>query len=76
MQLNIKESSNIHSATYVGTTLTVTFHSGGVYSYLNVPASVVEQFVAAESVGKAFHSLIKKGGYVFEKIDGPSQLAV
>jgi len=68
MKLNLKESSNIESASYLGNTLTVSFKSGGIYAYFDVPSGVVEEWLRAESVGKAFHSLIKKGSFSFQKI--------
>lgn len=69
-------SSNISSVSYnplQGTdeeigTLTVTFKSGMVYAYSQVPLLVVGRMLEAESIGKAFNELIRKGGYKFNRI--------
>lgn len=68
--LNLLNSSNINQIRYDKDTkdLYVEFHSGGVYKYLDVPYEVFQVISNSESIGKAFHSLIKKGGYEFEKI--------
>lgn len=73
MKLDLKESSNILAASYVNTTLTVTFASGGIYAYYDVPSDVIEQWLAAESVGKSFHQLIKKPGFAYQKIADVSE---
>ena len=39
--------------------LEVEFHNGRVYAYLGVPASVYEELVTAESVGKFFNDGVK-----------------
>lgn len=49
-------------------TLTVTFKNGGVYKYHDVPQSHLNAIKSAASAGSAFHSLIKQGGYRYEKI--------
>lgn len=48
--------------------LTVGFTNGSLYTYKEVPTRVVLSLITAESVGKAFHTLIKKGGYEYRKI--------
>lgn len=52
-------SSNIKRIGYREGTLYIAFKSGDVYSYDEVPLEVYEQLAAAESVGQAFHKLIK-----------------
>ena len=72
---NLK-SSNISSVSYMPLqvteeekgNLTVTFKSGMVYSYAMVPLKVVDQMLKAESIGKAFNELIRKGGYKFHRV--------
>ncbi|PYQ25702.1 MAG: KTSC domain-containing protein [Acidobacteria bacterium] len=39
--------------------LEVAFHNGRVYAYLDVPASVYEKLVTAESVGKVFNEEVR-----------------
>jgi chloramphenicol O-acetyltransferase len=48
--------------------LTVKFTNGSMYSYEGVPVSVVLSLISADSIGKAFHQLIKKGGYAYKKV--------
>jgi len=40
-------------------TLTIEFHSGGVYEYYHVPPSVYNGLMSASSHGKYFHAYIK-----------------
>jgi len=47
--------------------LTLTFASGGAYSYKDVPKEVFDGLLAAESAGKYFHSHIK-GKYETERV--------
>lgn len=70
IKLNNLGSSNIESINYNESEqlLFVEFHSGGVYKYSGVPREVFDAMSNAESVGKAFHSLIRKGGYAYEKV--------
>ena len=66
------DSSNIAQIGYDANTkeLVVTFKRGGAYSYKEVPQEVFQMITQAESVGKAFHSVIKQGGYEYEKLGG------
>lgn len=50
--------------------LTVGFTNGSLYTYEGVPTRVVLSLITAESVGKAFHTLIKQGGYEYKKVRG------
>lgn len=62
-----------HSGTLAGqehSDLTIGFTNGSLYTYEGVPTRVVLSLITAESVGKAFHTLIKKGGYEYKKIRG------
>jgi KTSC domain len=59
------ESSQIKSIGHNGaSTLEVEFHGKGdktsVYQYKEVPASVFNQIISADSIGKAFIALVKK----------------
>jgi len=74
MKVNIKQSTCIKAAFYAPTTeiLTVEFQSGHLYEYLQVPASVVQQWVVCSalpkgSVGSQFSGLIKSV-YSYKKI--------
>lgn len=56
-----KSSSNIAGVKYdePSKVLSVTFHSGGTYSYENVTPAEFHAFHTAESLGKHFHKNIK-----------------
>ncbi len=60
-------SSNIESVGYENGTLYIRFHSGGLYSYQNVPVAVYQGLMSASSKGRYFHSNIK-GAYVYRRI--------
>jgi len=63
-------SSNITSVGYdeVGKLLEVEFKDGGVYQYQNVPADINAEFMTSASLGKYFHTNIKKS-YEFHRAD-------
>jgi len=50
-------------------TLTIAFHSGGVYEYYGVAYSEYAALMNASSHGKYFHAHIK-GRYSYQKISG------
>jgi hypothetical protein len=50
-------------------TLTIVFHSGGVYDYYGVPYSEYAGLMNANSHGKYFHANIKKR-YSYRKVSG------
>lgn len=70
------ESSNISLVEYLTFSderpprLRITFKHGGVYDYVGVPRDILDGIVTAESVGKAFNSLVKSKPeeYPFEKV--------
>lgn len=68
------ESSNIAAFGYDqgSQTLVTQFTNGTRYSYEAVPLEVFGQLLAAESKGSAFHELIKKGGFNFQKLEVPN----
>lgn len=55
------QSSNIAAIGHdpITLTLTVLFKSGARYEYKSVPTLLFDQLVKADSVGSAFHKLIK-----------------
>lgn len=59
MQWNKVESSNIAAVAYEDQKMYVQFHNGGEYQYDNVPVEVYNEVLEAESVGRAFHRLVK-----------------
>lgn len=61
-------SSQIKSVGYKDNTLYIEFLKGTVYTYNNVPKSVVEDFLKFNSKGKFFTMAIK-GKYEYSKID-------
>lgn len=54
-------SSNIAEIGYDATTMTleVAFHDGSVYQYFDVPDSVYQEFMRADSKGKFHHANIR-----------------
>ena len=59
MQWNPVVSSNIEALKLEGHELSVKFKTGVIYVYQNVTPELFQQVVSAESVGKAFISLIR-----------------
>jgi hypothetical protein len=55
------KSSNVKSVGYDATSkvLEVEFHTGAVYRYSGVPAKVHRALMEAESIGAAFHKLVR-----------------
>lgn len=55
------QSSNIAALGHDPITLKlrVQFHSGTIYEYADVPVAKFDQLIKADSVGSAFHKLIK-----------------
>ncbi len=52
-------SSDLSSVGFENGTLYIAFHSGGLYSYSGVPASVYSALLSAPSKGRYFHANIK-----------------
>lgn len=65
------ESSNIAALGFDHheKTLIAEFKSGDLYLYDAVPQETFGAVLAAESKGKAFNDLIKKGGFQYRKVD-------
>ena len=61
------ESSNLATVGFSDGVLEIEFRHGGVYQYFNVPASVYEALMSAESKGKYFHQFIRDK-YEFVKL--------
>jgi hypothetical protein len=55
------QSSNIAAIGHdpINLTLTVAFKSGARYMYQHVPTNLFDQLIKSDSVGSAFHKLIK-----------------
>lgn len=53
------ESSNLATVGFANGVLEIEFKHGGVYQYFNVPTSVYEDLMTAESKGKYFHQFIR-----------------
>lgn len=62
-------SSNVAEVGYDPATMTleVAFHSGSVYQYFDVPESLYQEMLHAESVGRFLHEQIKNS-YRYAKI--------
>lgn len=52
-------SSNIAKVGHDGVSLFIKFNSGESYGYVGAPPGIFTQLVKAESVGRAFHQLVK-----------------
>jgi len=61
VEVEITRSGMISKITYDESEklLTLTFASGGAYSYKDVPKEVFDGLLAAESAGKYFHANIR-----------------
>lgn len=60
-------SSNLSSVGYENGTLYIAFNHGGVYAYFDVPSSVHEELMAADSHGKYFARFIRNV-YTYRRI--------
>lgn len=63
------ESSNLERVRYLAETMTleIQFKDGSVYQYFDVPETVFNELLAAESKGKFLHQQIK-GFYRYAKV--------
>lgn len=62
------QSSNLRAVDYDWSgTLTIAFHSGGVYEYFDVPHAEYAGLMNASSHGKYFHAHIKNR-YAYRRI--------
>lgn len=63
-------SSNIASIGYDqdNMVLEIEFLSGAIYQYYDVPQSIYEGLIAADSHGKYLAAYIKKGGYRYAQV--------
>lgn len=53
------QSSNIASIGYESGTMHIRFHSGGLYTYSDVPEFLYMELMSAASKGRYFHAHIK-----------------
>jgi hypothetical protein len=69
MRLIPLTSSQLAAIGYTGNSLmAVQFQRGGWYLYEDVPMSVFVQVITdPDSQGRAFHRLVKQGGYRYRK---------
>lgn len=70
MERQYVSSSNIASIGYDhdNMVLEVEFLNGSVYQYYDLPQSVYEGLMAADSHGKFLAAYVKKGGYRYAKV--------
>lgn len=61
------ESSNLKSVGYEDNVLEIEFLDGGVYQYFDVPESIYDGLVQAESAGKYFWSNIR-GAFRYARV--------
>ena len=52
-------STNLKAADWIDGTLYIEFNNGGVYSYAQVPKTVFQDLIIAESAGKYFTANIR-----------------
>lgn len=66
----ISDSSQIHIVSYDARTLKlgVTFKSGSTYEYDDVPVSVAEELLQADSMGRYFHRFVRSV-YKYRKVE-------
>ena len=62
------ESSTVSRIAYEDDALFVEFRSGVSYRYDDVPPEVYDELFEADSIGRAFHRLVKLGGYEYERL--------
>jgi len=67
MRMTPVSSSNISSIGYENGTLYVSFKSGGLYEYVNVPEHVYRSLMTASSHGKYLAAHVK-GIYPYKRI--------
>lgn len=70
MERQYVSSSNIASIGYDSTNqiLEVEFLNGSIYQYYDVPESLYDGLMSADSHGRFFDRNIKKGGYRYERV--------
>lgn len=70
MERQYVSSSNIASIGYdpVNMVLEIEFLNGAVYQYYDVPQSIYDGLMAADSHGKFFAAYVKKGGYRYAQV--------
>lgn len=70
MERQYVSSSNIASIGYDSDSmiLEIEFLRGAVYQYYDVPQSIYDGLMAADSHGKYFAAYIKKGGYRYVRV--------
>jgi hypothetical protein len=66
------QSSNIAAVGYneEERTLRIQFKSGATYEYEGVELETYDALMGADSVGSAFHRLIKSGSYSYRRVGG------
>lgn len=68
--ITTEDSTNVRTISYDPDSqdLIIMFYTGASYLYKEVPSDTVCRLVFAESTGKAFSGLIRKGGYEYTKL--------
>ncbi len=71
MNLKPVVSSNIGTIGYdkEKNRLCIQFQNGKCYEYTDVPQETFVDVITAESMGKAFNTLIKNGGFEYKQIE-------
>ena len=71
MKRLVVRSSSLHAVGYDADAqaLEVEFSSGASYRYEQVPAEVVAELLAAESLGRYFNRVFKARGFPYQRLD-------
>lgn len=62
------DSSSIAEIAWEDNEMEVVFQNGGHYRYDSVTLDTVDKILTAPSIGSAFHSIVKLGGFAYERI--------
>jgi hypothetical protein len=70
MERQAVKSSNLSEVGYDADTqvLEVQFKKGAIYQYFDVPVEVYDELMEAESIGKAFGTMIKAGDFKYSAV--------
>lgn len=60
-------SSNLSAVGYEGTTLYISFHSGGTYAYFDVPEHIYQGLMNANSKG-TYHAAYIKNSFKYRRV--------
>lgn len=62
------DSSSIAEMVWEDDEIEVRFQNGGHYRYEGVTLDTMDKILTSASIGSAFHSIVKLGGFAYERI--------